>query len=56
MTPTRKFLLAGAALGTLEPRSIIQPIREAAPRASYFEAEATRINLQAFALYIVRSY
>ena len=40
-------MLAGAALGTLEPRSIIQPIREADPHATYFEAEATEIQLQA---------
>ncbi|KAL1530277.1 hypothetical protein AB1Y20_001189 [Prymnesium parvum] len=40
-------MLAGAALGTLEPRSIIQPIREAHPTAKYFEAEATRVNLEA---------
>ena len=40
-------MLAGAALGTLEPRSIIQPIREANPYATYYEAEAEVINLAA---------
>ena len=49
VSPRNYFLftpmLAGAALGTLEPRSIIQPIREANPMATYFEAEATSVDL-----------
>lgn len=48
ISPRNYFLftpmLAGAALGTLEPRSIIEPIREAHPKAQYFEAEATKID------------
>jgi len=48
VSPRNYFLftpmLAGAALGTLEPRSIIEPIREAHPKAQYFEAEATAID------------
>ena len=69
VSPRNYFLftpmLAGAALGTLEPRrctaaalhrcpptiahcscphSIIEPIREANPTATYFEAEATAID------------
>ena len=48
VSPRNYFLftpmLAGAALGTLEPRSIIEPIREAHPKAQYFEAEATVID------------
>ena len=38
-------MLAGTAVGTLEPRSIIEPIRESLPSgAEYFEAEATGID------------
>ena len=48
ISPRNYFLftpmLAGAALGTLEPRSIIEPIREANPKSTYFEAEATSID------------
>ena len=48
VSPRNYFLftpmLAGAALGTLEPRSIIEPIREANPYATYFEAKATSID------------
>jgi len=48
VSPRNYFLftpmLAGAALGTLEPRSIIEPIREAHPKAQYFEAEASAID------------
>ena len=41
-------MLAGAALGTLEPRSIIEPIRASMPKHSqYFEAEATQIDAAA---------
>eukprot|EP00962_Isochrysis_galbana_P044964 scaffold17567_cov112-Isochrysis_galbana.AAC.1 len=41
-------MLAGAALGTLEPRSIIEPIRTCLPRHSqYFEAQATAIDPEA---------
>jgi len=48
VSPRNYFLftpmLAGAALGTLEPRSIIEPIREAHKTARYLEAEATSID------------
>mmetsp|Transcript_38110 Transcript_38110/g.81214 ORF Transcript_38110/g.81214 Transcript_38110/m.81214 type:complete len:576 (-) Transcript_38110:298-2025(-) len=48
VSPRNYFLftpmLAGAALGTLEPRSIIEPIREANPLATYFEAKARTID------------
>ena len=51
ISPRNYFLftpmLAGAALGTLEPRSIIEPIREANPRATYFEAKALSIDTEA---------
>jgi len=51
VSPRNYFLftpmLAGAALGTLEPRSIIEPIRDANPKATYFEAEAMSININA---------
>ena len=51
ISPRNYFLftpmLAGAALGTLEPRSIIEPIRAANPKATYFEAEATSIDASA---------
>ena len=50
ISPRNYFLftpmLAGAALGTLEPRSIIEPIRAANPQATYFEAEATQIHFE----------
>ena len=48
VSPRNYFLftpmLAGAALGTLEPRSIIEPIRDANPSATYFEAKANAID------------
>lgn len=51
ISPRNYFLftpmLAGAALGTLEPRSIIEPIREANPKATYFEARAMHIDRDA---------
>lgn len=52
VSPRNYFLftpmLAGAALGTLEPRSIIEPIRACMPaRSNYFEAEATAIDAAA---------
>ena len=51
ISPRNYFLftpmLAGAALGTLEPRSIIEPIREANPKATYFEARALSIDRDA---------
>jgi len=51
ISPRNYFLftpmLAGAALGTLEPRSIIESIRDANPKAKYYEAEATAIDAEA---------
>lgn len=53
VSPRNYFLftpmLAGAAVGTLEPRSIIEPIREAMPPGDmneYYEAAATEIDAE----------
>jgi len=39
-------LLAGTCVGTLEPRSIIEPIRRYKEKVEFFEAAATSINLK----------
>lgn len=48
-------LLSATAVGTIEFRSIVEPIRKANPYVSYFEASATDIDLENKVIHCIRA-